>query len=295
MARSVAIIVGLACALAAPAGAAERGGRAFDRIDRNGDRAVNRSEISAARDRWIARVDTNRDDLISRKEFVHAQSRRYPGALPKHVRVRRARIFGRIDTDGDGFIDRLERGASMTRWFRRRDANGDGRITRAEWLAAWRRLKAWGGAGHATKRGKPTTGGQAAEGSSAANEKKAARRLRRFDRNRDGAVSMSELRAVRAGRMRAIDRNADGRVSYDEFVYLRRGKANDRKSARRTRRRALLFVRLDTNRDGYITPDEHAVAMRDWFRRTDADGDGRITYNELAAARARRWKKRVGE
>ena len=93
--------------------------------------------------------------------------------------------------------------------------------------------------------------------------------------------------------MEAIDRNRDGRVSYDEFVN-RNGAMPGAAKSRRERWRARLFVRIDRDRDGYITPDEHAQALRRWFARMDADRDGLISAQEMAAARAR-WRARRRE
>ena len=44
--------------------------------------------------------------------------------------------------------------------------------------------------------------------------------------------------------------------------------------------------RLDTNKDGVITKDESD--MRGNFDRNDADGDGKVTLEELKASFSRR-------
>jgi hypothetical protein len=47
-----------------------------------------------------------------------------------------------------------------------------------------------------------------------------------------------------------------------------------------------VFKRIDTNHDGYITPEEWAAAKQkpDYFVAIDADHDGRITLPELQSA-----------
>lgn len=254
-------------------------GRVFARLDRNRDGVIDFEEMRHARDRWVLRVDRNGDGRISRDEFLTAPPHGPNGQVSPLHRTRRARVFARIDMNGDGYIDAAEREASLKRWFARRDADGDGRLSYGELQAARKRWLAWRGTGPEPRQAERGGAPQAKPGSR--------RGIARFDRNADGAVSFAELSAARAGRMEAIDRNGDGRVSYDEFVNSARGGAKGRIG----RWRARLFARIDRNHDGYITPDEHAEALRHWFARMDADGDGLISPQEMAAARAR-WRAR---
>lgn len=263
-------------------------GRVFARLDRNRDGIIDFDEMRRARDRWVARVDTDRDGRISRAEFLSAPPRGEGGRVSPLHRARRAKVFARIDMNRDGYIDAAEREASLRRWFARRDLDGNGRLSFAEVEAARKRWLAWRGE-------EPVKPAQ--RGATGKTDRKRPRGIARFDRNADGAVSFAELSAARAGRMEAIDRDRDGRVSYDEFVNrgddaARSGGAGSgRTSGRRARWRARLFVRIDRNRDGYITPEEHAHALRNWFARMDSDGDGLISAQEFAAARAR-WRAR---
>jgi len=303
MARAYAALLGVSLWLAgwpilaggastANAAAAGDGGqRFFDRLDLDGNGVVSFDEMRVARDRWVAAVDANRDGRISRAEFLSAPPRgRNDRVSPLH-HTRRARIFKRIDMNGDGFIDVMEREASLKRWFARRDTDADGRLSLAELRAARARWQAWRGTGpHPGPRAR-AGGREGAKRDGWGGERRGgapSQGFRRFDRNADGAVSFAELSAARATRMHAIDRNRDGRVSYDEFVRAAPGGAD----GRRGRRRARLFPRIDRNRDGYITPEEHALALRGWFARMDTDGDGLVTEAEITAARARRRARR---
>jgi hypothetical protein len=66
-----------------------------------------------------------------------------------------ARMFGMLDTNGDGFLDAAELDAMSARRFARMDANGDGKITaeeRESGRGQWRRRMGgqgggWGGNG----------------------------------------------------------------------------------------------------------------------------------------------------
>lgn len=249
----LAAVIGLAVLAEAPQAGAQRGQRFFERLDRNRDGVVTLGEMRAMRARRIAAIDTNRDGRISRREFMEARPPWARGRPHRQMARRRARIFARIDIDGDGTISPAEGEASLMRWFARIDADRNGRLTRRELLEARQRL-----------RGGP------------------ARRFGRLDANRDGAISFKELREQRAEQMQAIDRDRDGRVSRREF--LARGKRDRYRLARRAR----LFERLDANRDGYITPLENALALRSWFARLDTNRDGRLTREEIEALRFRR-------
>jgi Ca2+-binding EF-hand superfamily protein len=260
-------------------------GQTFARLDRNRDGMVDFAEMRRARDGWVDLVDRNGDGRISRDEFLTAPPHGPDGRVGALHRARRAKVFARIDMNGDGHIDQAEREASLKRWFARRDLNGDGRLSYEELRAARKRWQAWRGE-EPIKRAQRGGTGQTAR----KHPPKRPRGIARFDRNADGAVSFAELSVARAGRMEAIDRNRDGRVSFDEFVNRGDDSAGGPQSRRRSWR-ARLFVRIDRNRDGYITPDEHARALRRWFERMDTDRDGLISAEEMATARAR-WRAR---
>lgn len=55
--------------------------------------------------------------------------------------------------------------------------------------------------------------------------------------------------------------------------------------AQSTRACTLAFARLDTNRDGGISPGEAPAPLRAKFQSVDADRDGRINAREYSACR----------
>lgn len=126
---------GAALALAIVAGpglATAEGGPAvaglFERLDLDGDGAVDRAELDRFRQARFLEADADRSGAITREEMRAAAERRA-------VRMAR-RIFARMDRDGDGLVARAEYDAvsagRMSRVFERFDGNRDGRVTRAE-------------------------------------------------------------------------------------------------------------------------------------------------------------------
>jgi hypothetical protein len=70
-----------------------------------------------------------------------------------------------------------------------------------------------------------------------------ARRLRRYDKDKDGAVDRAEFQANRRKSFARADKNGDGRLDLDEFA-----------AATTTK-----FTRADRNADGRLTPKEFAT------------------------------------
>lgn len=70
-----------------------------------------------------------------------------------------------------------------------------------------------------------------------------ARRLKRYDKDKDGAVGRTEFQANRQKSFTRADKNGDGRLDFDEFA-----------AATTTK-----FTRADRNADGALTPREFAT------------------------------------
>ena len=94
-----------------------------------------------------------------------------------------------------------------------------------------------------------------------------------MDRNGDGRVEVSELPPRAQTRMAAADANHDGVLSVQEIT------------AHMEAQRAARFARMDANSDGAVTADE--VGPRwEHLQVADADHNGRVSREELQAARA---------
>ena len=102
-------------------------------------------------------------------------------------------------------------------------------------------------------------------------------RLKAADTNGDGLISRAEAAALPkiAERFDQIDANRDGQVSVEEL-----------KAARgKHRGHGGLVKHLDADGDGKVSKAEAMVAAEKRFDRVDANKDGFITQDEAKAAR----------
>lgn len=102
------------------------------------------------------------------------------------------------------------------------------------------------------------------------------RLLKRFDKNQDGKLAVGELPERLREHLGTADTNKDGFLSVDE---LRAGKAlHERKR----------FAAMDKDGNGVLTASE--VGEKRWahLKAADANGDGKLTADELRAAHAAR-------
>jgi EF hand domain-containing protein len=101
-------------------------------------------------------------------------------------------------------------------------------------------------------------------------------RLRAADTNGDGLISRAEAAALPriAEHFAAIDANGDGQISVDEL------RASHRKA-----RGERFLKHLDTDGDGRVSKAEALAKAAARFDLADANKDGFITAEELAAAR----------
>ena len=120
--------------------------------DANGDGVLTRDEAMAQADARFDRLDTNKDGRLTPDEMQphrpmgSADATPPPpppadGASPPPMtgpggRGFGGRMFARLDTNGDGVIDREEYRALAARRFDRMDTNKDGKVDAAERQAA---------------------------------------------------------------------------------------------------------------------------------------------------------------
>lgn len=91
---------------------------------------------------------------------------------------------------------------------------------------------------HANKRGPALP-----EETEASKEQRA---FQRYDRNRDGRITVEEMLGPRAKAFRKLDVNGDNLLSFDEWSVTTRNR----------------FRKMDRNGDGVVSPEEHAAARR---------------------------------
>ena len=197
-------LIGLTAA-AAPADA-HRGLRLFDRADANKDGAVTRAEFDAARNARFAAIDANKDGALEVSE-LRAWRRAWP------ARFRDAR-FKALDGDGDGKLGVEEYVARRKAAFERIDADKDGAVDKAEFDAAFEKVRermlAYYDRGDRRKRYHRWHG------------HKRRAMYRRPDLNRDGKVTRAEFDALGSLIFLRLDGAGDGAVTRKEMRQARR-------------------------------------------------------------------------
>ena len=103
--------------------------------------------------------------------------------------------------------------------------------------------------------------------------------VKRFDKNADGKLEVSELPEHMQKFMGKADSNADGVISVDEI------KASEEKM------RAEHLAKVDTDHDGKVSPEERKAAFEQFaqkrFAKLDKNNDGALTKDEIGD---KRWE-----
>jgi Ca2+-binding EF-hand superfamily protein len=109
-----------------------------------------------------------------------------------------------------------------------------------------------------------------------------------MDANGDGKVSLAEMQQRRvAGAMR-LDANRDGRLGKAEFAAAMAGRFQARglDAAHAQEKAERLFARTDANGDGFVTPDEIRQDAARRFARMDRNGSGYVPASDARHAHA---------
>lgn len=122
----------------------------FKVLDKNGDGRLTLEEAKVPA-MFFERLDTNKDQLVTREEF-QAVAKLNPGGADLG--------FKRVDSNGDGKVTRAEATEAVLRRFASADPNGDGLITRAELDAHIEQKTKGGGKGRAARKSQDKQGGK---------------------------------------------------------------------------------------------------------------------------------------
>lgn len=109
----------------------------------------------------------------------------------------------------------------------------------------------------------------------------------RADLDRDGRITPAEIAATARTRFAEADSNKDGKLTGGEIprFHGRRGHGGHRPEGDAGGPHDP--PRLDLNGDGAVTLGEYYVGLRQRLARSDSNGDGTISAEELAASRHR--------
>jgi hypothetical protein len=102
------------------------------------------------------------------------------------------------------------------------------------------------------------------------------------DMNGDGVVTREEFHAVRERAFRRLDRNGDGYI--DQADLTSRPMARQKAQERLTQ----LVAQLDKDRDGRVSNAEFVDGPTPLFDRADADHNGELSRDEVAAVKQKR-------
>jgi hypothetical protein len=103
-----------------------------------------------------------------------------------------------------------------------------------------------------------------------------------MDADKNGEVTLKEMRTHAEKRRAEADINKDGTVTAEERARVRE------------KRHAEYFAKLDKNNDGAISKSEAPERMKRWFDRVDKNGNGFLGKSEWASHRNDRAGKRHG-
>lgn len=107
--------------------------RHFDKMDKNGDGVIDAGEAEAMRAKMFARLDTDGDSFVTQAEVAERRAKRAERQAKRQAR--HDKHMAEMDSDGDGRVARDEFTSSKGNMFDKLDADGDGRITREEMAA----------------------------------------------------------------------------------------------------------------------------------------------------------------
>lgn len=128
MKRIVVVAAALSLAVGAGATSAAAGGWGHGGMhgaaDLNGDGAVTRAEAQALREVTFLRWDYDGDGILTQQEMIDREVAR--------ITRRIAKRFAKIDTNGDGRVERAEFEARMDEQFTQLDTDGDGQLGEME-------------------------------------------------------------------------------------------------------------------------------------------------------------------
>ncbi len=284
----------------------------FARYDGSGDGIVRRAEFPGSDEQFKA-LDPDGDGAVSWPEFrasagakrlilAREAARREPRARTTFEALLPARLghVARFDRDRDGRVTPAEWTGSATA-FRTLDANGDGVLDGRDRKLAERDATAATDPLAAVRKALPSPEELFAKHDRDKDGTLSARELPqdivvlmpRFDRNRNDLLEADEVAAMVGAVAEVIRRRdlgaADDRPRAPEIPFATWDKDKDGRLDKEEFEMRYLFVRVDLDRDGYVTKSEierfkRSIEGSDFVDRYDLNGDGKVTPDEFGGA-----------
>jgi hypothetical protein len=187
-------------------------GEFFKNADKNSDGKLSKDEVPAQAWERLGKLDKNSDGAVTKEEMAAMTGGPGGPGGPGGGKGAPGEFFGKADKNGDGKITKDEIPAEGWERMSKADKNNDGAVTKEELAGAF---AGRGGPGAGPGRpGGPGAGGpQAGPGAM----------FSRYDTDKDGKLSKSEVPAEMWEKLSKADENADGLVSEKELqgVYRR--------------------------------------------------------------------------
>jgi Ca2+-binding EF-hand superfamily protein len=113
----------------------DRGARMLAEVDTSKDGRITANEWQANALQRFVRLDTNGDGAITEEEMSARRAKHHDGDKGtdgKRLKMGHDSFMGRLDSDGDGQVSRVEWNGAGDAMFGQLDANGDGLIAMSE-------------------------------------------------------------------------------------------------------------------------------------------------------------------
>lgn len=262
----------------APPGRAPVGFLLIQALDADGDGVITKEDIEGAAEA-LKKLDKNEDGKLTRDEYFGPfpfpggpdGPRPGPDGAEQFIR----NMLNSADKDKDGKLSKDEAIGPLRENFDTFDENKDGLIDADELKAMPRRL--------ASSRQPADIGQQFLA------------RLLEADADKDGKLSKEEAPGRVKENFDSLDGNKDGFLDKEELTAMARRFGGGRAPGDLAQQMvARLLESADKDKDGKLSKEEAPDRMKDAFDQLDANKDGFVDKDELAAMAARLGSVRPG-
>ncbi len=292
----------------------------IERYDQNDDAQVTADEFEQARRARYDLPDENGNGLVDVDEYVQGCANRLDKKIKKerkgHIK-RTHRRFDALDKDDSEQIEWEEYEASGERSFKRFDGDENGVINADDPRpkhSCKHKCKGYkgkgkgdkAGAGHDHEHGKGHK-----HGKHKGMWKKHAKRvihmptthskkgmMRKYDTDKDGAITHEEFSAQRRADFDRTDENGDGTLNPEEYVLEfgnRLDEAAEKARKKKLKRAKARFGMLDKDGNGEMSFEEYQVSGQKIFSRHDTNEDGVVSESDPKPKKCRKGRHKHGK